>query len=78
LHPCLLYAGCEEGGGQRARRLGIVVNLEDEDGDEVGPSQQRGDDGQGYSSGVAKAEPPSAAAANGTYYDIFHQCLGMQ
>jgi hypothetical protein len=63
---------------ERARRLGFVVNLEDKD-DEAGPSQRRGDSGQGYSSWAAKAEPASEDDdGGGADYDVFYQRLGMQ
>jgi hypothetical protein len=65
---------------EQARRLGPYVNLkEDDDDNDVIPSQWRSGDGQGYSSWAAKAEPPSKDDDNdGDDYDVFYRCLGMQ
>jgi hypothetical protein len=60
---------------ERALRLGLCVNLEDDD--DAGPSQWRGgDDGQGCSTWAAKDEAPSDD--DGGDYDVFNQRLGMQ
>jgi hypothetical protein len=45
---------------ERARRLGLCVNLENNDDDDAGPSQWRGDDnGQGCITWAAKNDAPS-------------------
>jgi hypothetical protein len=66
---------------ERALRLGLCVNLEDDEGDDeddAGPSQWHGGDGgQGYSTWVSKDEPPSDDNDSGTKYVIFYQRLGM-
>jgi hypothetical protein len=60
---------------ERALRLGLCVNLEDDDN--AGPSQWRGDDdGHGCSTWAAKDEAPSDD--DGGDYDVFYQRLGMQ
>jgi hypothetical protein len=65
---------------ERARRLGLCVNLEEDDEEEdVGPSQWRdGDSGQGCSTWAGKDEPPSDDDDDGCDYDVFYRCLGMQ
>jgi hypothetical protein len=65
---------------ERARRLGICVNLEDDD--DAGSSQWRGgDNGQGCSTWTVKNDEPSDDDDdddNGDDYDFFYQRLGMQ
>jgi hypothetical protein len=63
---------------ERALHLGRYVNLEDDE-DDAGPSQWRGDDGgQGYNTWAAKDEPPSDDdGGGGANYVVFYQSLGM-
>jgi hypothetical protein len=70
---------------ERARRLGLCVNLEEDDEEEeddaaAGLSQWRrgGGDGQGCSTWAAKDEPPSDDDGNDDEdYDVFYRLLGM-
>jgi hypothetical protein len=67
---------------ERARRLGLCVNLEEEDADEedddAGPSRWRGgDDGQGCSTWPAKDEPPLDDNDGNEDYDVFYRRLGI-
>jgi hypothetical protein len=67
---------------ERARRLGLCVNLEDDDEgekDDAGPSQwHRGDnDGQGCSTWATKDEPPSNDDDGDEDYNVFYRHLGM-
>jgi hypothetical protein len=65
---------------ERVHRLGLCVNLEDDD-DDAGPSQGRhGDgDGQGCSTWAAKDEPTSNddETDGDEDYDVFYHHLGM-
>jgi hypothetical protein len=66
---------------ERARRLGLRVNLEEDEEEEgAGPSEWRGSDaGQGCSTWAAKDVPPSYDDnGDGTEdYDIFYRRLSM-
>jgi hypothetical protein len=64
------------------RRLGLCVNLEEDDDEDedAGPSQWRGGNGgQGCSTWAAKDEPPSDNNdGDGVEdYDVFYRRLGM-
>jgi hypothetical protein len=63
---------------ERARRLGLCVNLEEDD-DDAGPSRWRSDDdGQGCSTWAAKDEPPlDDDDDENEDYDVFYRRLGM-
>jgi hypothetical protein len=63
---------------ERARRLGLYANLEDDD--DAGPSQWRGgDNGQGCSTWTVKNDTPSDDDDDDRGdYDFFYQRLGMQ
>jgi hypothetical protein len=67
---------------ERARRLGLYVNLdEEEEEDNTGPSWRRGggDGGQGYSTWATKDESPSDDNDDGgdEDYNVFSRRLGM-
>jgi hypothetical protein len=66
---------------ERARRLGLYVNLEDDDDeDDAGLSQWRdSDNSQGCSTWAAKNDAPSDDDDDddGGDYDFFYQRLGM-
>jgi hypothetical protein len=68
---------------ERARRLSLCVNLEDdEEEDDAGPSQWRrgSGDGQGCSSWAAKDEPPSDDDDDGNGdedYNVFYRLMSM-
>jgi hypothetical protein len=61
------------------RRLGLCINLEENDEDAAGPSQWSiGDGSQGCSTWAAKDDPPSDADDDeGTDYDVFYELVGM-
>jgi hypothetical protein len=66
---------------ERARRLGLCVNLDNnEEEDDADPSWRcrGGDGGQGCSTWAAKDEPPSDDDDGGDEdYDVFYHRLGM-
>jgi hypothetical protein len=63
---------------ERARRLDLCVNLEDDD-DNAGPSQWRdGDNDEGCSTWAVKNDAPPDNDDDGGDYDVFYQRLGMQ
>jgi hypothetical protein len=63
-----------------AHCLGFLINLENNDDDEAGPSQRCGDNGLGCSSWAAKAKPTSDNEDNGdggAYYDGASSCSSL-
>jgi hypothetical protein len=55
---------------EHTRCLGLCVDLEDDDDDDVGTSQWRDNDSQGCSSWASKDEPLSDD--DGADYDVFY------
>jgi hypothetical protein len=63
---------------ERTLRLGLCVNLEEDDEDDAGPSMWHGDDGsQGCSTWASQGEPSSDNDDRDANYDVFYQRLGM-
>jgi hypothetical protein len=65
---------------ERARRLGLCVNLDEDDEDDAGPSWRRGggNGGQGCSTWAPKDEPSDDDDNDdGGDYDVFYRRLGM-
>jgi hypothetical protein len=79
LHFVLVWSrqDAKKADAERARRLGLCVNVEDDD--DAGPSPWRGgDDGKGCSTWAAKNNASSDDDDDGGDYDVFYQRLGMQ